>query len=137
MKLPVMGGDGWDSPNLTGSDPQDFTDCYFSNHFSPEEERPGVKEFVAAYKAKFGEDPNALAALGYDAVKLIADAAKRAGSLDRTAIRDAIEKTKDYSAVTGQITIDAQHNPVKSAVVVQVPTEAGKPFKLVTTIKPE
>jgi branched-chain amino acid transport system substrate-binding protein len=137
LKIPVMGGDGWDSSTLTDVGPQHFTECYFSNHFSPEEERPGVKEFVAAYKAKYNEEPNALAALGYDAVKIIADAAKRAGSLDRTAIRDALEKTKDYSAVTGQISIDAQHNPVKSAVVVKVPTEKGQPFKLVTTIKPE
>lgn len=137
LKMPIIGGDGWDSPNLTGDNPKDFTDCYFSNHFSPEEDRPGVKEFVAAYKKKYNEEPNALAALGYDAVKLVADAAKRAGSLDGTALRDAIANTKDFSGVTGQITIDAQHNSVKSSVVVQVPTEAGQPFKLVTTIKPD
>lgn len=137
LKIPIMGGDGWDSPNLTGENAQDFTDCYFSNHFSPEEERPGVEEFVAAFKKKYNEEPNALAALGYDAVKIIADAAHRAGSLDRTALRDALANTKGYSAVTGEITMDAQHNSVKSAVVVQVPTEPGKPFKLVTTIKPD
>jgi branched-chain amino acid transport system substrate-binding protein len=117
---------------------QFFRDCYFSNHFSPEEERPGIQEFVKAYQAKYGgETPNALAALGYDAVKLVADATQRAGRIDRDAIRDAIEKTEGFSGVTGQITIDKQHNAVKSAVVVKVETRNGKAhFPLVTTIAP-
>ena len=81
--------------------------------------------------------PNALAALGYDAVKLVADATQRAGRIDRDAIRDAIEKTEGFSGVTGQITIDKQHNAVKSAVVVKVETRNGKAhFPLVTTIAP-
>jgi len=137
MKLPVVGGDGWDSPTLTDVGRQHFNDCYFSNHFSPEEDRPAVKEFTRAYQVKFGEEPNALAALGYDAVRLVVDAARRAGSIDRQAIRDALEKTKDYAGVTGQITIDSQHNPVKSAIIVKVSTsDTGTPFPLVTTISP-
>jgi branched-chain amino acid transport system substrate-binding protein len=138
MKLPIVGGDGWDSPTLTKGAEASFTDCYFSNHFSPEETRPGVAEFVKAYQAKYGgELPNGLGALGYDAVKIVADAAKRAGSLDRAALKDALAATKDYPGVTGQITIDAEHNARKSAVVVRVKTEGGKTtFPVVTTIAP-
>jgi branched-chain amino acid transport system substrate-binding protein len=138
MKQPIIGGDGWDSPTLTKGSEQYFTDCYFSNHFSPEEKRPGVAEFVKAYQAKFNGDlPNALGALGYDAVKIVADAARRAGSLDRPALKDALAATKDYPGVTGQITIDAQHNAVKSAVVVRVDTTGGKTtYPVVTTIAP-
>ena len=87
----------------------------------PRREAAHRGEFVKAYKAKYtGETPNAMAALGYDAVKLVADAAKRAGSSDRKALRDAIESTKDFAGVTGQITIDKQHNAVKSAVIVKI-----------------
>lgn len=137
LKVPVVGGDGWDSPTLTDVGAQYFNDCYFSNHFSPEEDRPEVKQFVQAYQAKFGEAPNALAALGYDSVKLIADAVQRAGRIDRTALRDSIEATKGFAGVTGEITIDEQHNAVKSAVVVKVAASGGKStFPLVTTIQP-
>lgn len=137
LKVPAIGGDGWDSPTLTDVGPEHFNDCYFSNHFSSEETRPGVKEFVDAYRAKFNEEPNALAALGYDAVKLIVDAAKRAGTIDRASLRDQIEKTSGFQGVTGVINIDKEHNAVKSAVVVKVETENGKAkFPLVTTIAP-
>ncbi len=137
LKVPVVGGDGWDSPTLTDVGPQYFTDCYFSNHFSPDEMRPEVEAFVQAYQRKYGEVPNALAALGYDAVRLVVDAARRAGALDRKALRDAIEATKDFPGVTGRISIDAQHNAVKPAVVVKVDTTGGKTaFRLVTTIAP-
>ena len=77
------------------------------------------------------------AALGYDAVMLIADAATRAGSLDRTAIKDAIAQTKDFAGVTGQITIDEHHNARKPAVILKVEVKDGKTtFPLVTTIAP-
>jgi branched-chain amino acid transport system substrate-binding protein len=137
ITLPIVGGDGWDSSTLTDVGARHFHDCYFSNHFSPEEDRPAVKEFVAAYQRKYGEEPNALAALGYDAVRLIADAARRAGRLDRAAIRDAIEQTRGFPGVTGEISIDAEHNAVKSGVVVKVGTQNGRvTFPLVTTISP-
>jgi branched-chain amino acid transport system substrate-binding protein len=134
LNIPIVGGDGWDSPTLADGAAAQFKDCYFSNHFSPEEERTGIKEFVDAFKAKFNEEPNALAALGYDAVKLAADAIKRANSAEPKAVRDAIEQTKDFQGVTGTISIDPEHNAVKSAVVVKV---EGKKFPLVTVIKPE
>ena len=137
LNIPVMGGDGWDSHTLTEVGGQYFKDCYFSDHFSAEEKRPEVQEFVKAFRAKYNEEPDAMAALGYDAVKLVADASKRAGSTDRKALRDAIENTKDFAGVTGKITINKEHNAVKPAVVVRVETKDGKAyFPLVTTITP-
>lgn len=133
LNIPIVGGDGWDSPTLAEGAAAEFKDCYFSNHFSPEEDRAGVKEFVAAFQKKWSQEPNGLAALGYDAVKLTADAIKRANSTDPKAIRDAIEQTKDFQGVTGTISIDAEHNAVKSAVIVKV---EGNKFPLVTVIKP-
>jgi branched-chain amino acid transport system substrate-binding protein len=138
LKVPIVGGDGWDSPTLTQGSEKYFTDCYFSNHFSPEEKRPGVQAFVDTYKAKYpGELPNALSALGYDAVKLLVDAVRRAKTMERGALKDALAATKDYAGVTGQITIDAQHNAIKPAVVVRVDITGGKTtFPVVATISP-
>jgi branched-chain amino acid transport system substrate-binding protein len=89
---------------------------------------------VAAFQKEFSQEPNGLAALGYDAVKLAADAIKRANSTDPKLIRDAIEQTKDFQGVTGTISIDAEHNAVKSAVIVKV---EGTKFPLVTVVKPQ
>ena len=78
--------------------------------------------------------PDALAALAYDAAKILADAIKRAGSTDGEKVRDAIAATKDFQGVTGTITINQERNAVKPAVVLKV--EGGK-YKLIETIKPE
>ncbi|MBI3911115.1 MAG: ABC transporter substrate-binding protein [Armatimonadetes bacterium] len=135
LDVPIVGGDGWDDPQgLTRGAEQAFKDTYFVNHFSPLEEREGVRQFVEAYRQRWQEDPNALAALGYDAVQLVADAIKRAGSTDRTAVRDALEKTQNYAGVTGTISVDAQHNPRKTAVVVKA---EGSPFPLVDVYPPQ
>lgn len=134
INIPIAGGDGWDSPTLADGAESQFHDCYFSDHFSPDEKRPEVKGFVDHFKAKYGDEPNALAACGYDAAKLAIDAIRRANSADPKKIRDAIEQTKDFQGVTGKITIDSQHNAVKSAVIVRV---EGKRHPLVTVISPD
>ena len=76
-----------------------------------------VQNFVKAYKAKYGNEPGAMAALGYDGILVIADALKRAGSMDHKAINMAITSTKNVKGVSGLITIDSQRNAKKSAVV--------------------
>ena len=81
LNIPMMGGDGWDSHTLTDVGGQYFHDCYFSDHFSPEEKRPEVEEFVKAFRAKYNEEPDAMAALGYDAVKLVDDGYGECGGL--------------------------------------------------------
>ena len=133
MKQPLLGGDGWDSDKLAAIGKGAVQGSYFSSHYSPESKDPRVTKFVADYKKKYGATPDSLAACAYDATKLMCDAIKRAGNTDRDKIRDAIAETKEFPGVTGNITIDAQRNAVKPAVMLQV---MGKEFKYVATINP-
>jgi branched-chain amino acid transport system substrate-binding protein len=133
LNVPLLGGDGWDSPKLTEIGGVDINGSYFSNHYSVEDPNPAIQKFVADYKARFNEVPDALAGLGYDSAKVLFDAIQRANSVEPAKIRDAIAATKDYPGMTGQITIDAQRNAVKPAVVLQV--KDGK-LQYVETINP-
>ena len=94
-----------------------------------------MKKFIADYKAKYGgKTPDAMAVLGYDAMKLMADAIRRAGSTDGAKIRDALAATRDFPAVSGHITIDADRNARKDIVIVQI--RDGQ-FRFVESIAPD
>jgi branched-chain amino acid transport system substrate-binding protein len=133
ITVPLMGGDGWDSPKLTEIGGKAIEGSYLSNHYSVDDPSPAIQKFVGDYKARFGATPDALAALGYDAAKVLADAFKRAGTTDGPKVRDAIAATKGFVGVTGSITIDDKRNAVKPAVVLKVVD--GK-FQYVETIAP-
>jgi branched-chain amino acid transport system substrate-binding protein len=134
ITVPLLGGDGWDSPKLWEIGGEALNGCYFSNHYSTDDPSPMVQKFVGDYRARYKQVPDALAALAYDAAKILADAIKRAGSTDGEKVRAAIAATRDFQGVTGTITINADRNAVKPAVVLKV--EGGK-YKLIETIKPE
>jgi len=112
----MMGGDGWDSADL---DLAAAEGGFYSNHYSSDDTRPVVVDFVARYEAKYGARPDALAALAYDATNLLLAAIEKAGKDDPALVKDALAALQ-YDAVSGKITFDAQHNPVKAAVVMQV-----------------
>lgn len=133
IKVPLAGGDGWDSSKLYEIAQGALDGGYFSNHYTDENPDPRVQEFVKKYKEAYGSVPDALAALGYDAALVAIDAIGRAKELTGPAVRDAIEATKDFPGVAGVITLDADHNPVKSAVVIGV--VKNKP-KYVATVNP-
>ncbi len=133
ITVPLMGGDGWDSPTLTQIGGPAIEGDYFSNHFSTDDTSPIVQGFVKDYRARFNKDPDAMAALGYDGAGVLLDAMKRAGSTDPQKLRDAIAATKDYQGVTGNITINEQRNATKSAKVLTI--KDGK-FHFVETIAP-
>ena len=133
LKIPLLGGDGWDSPDLFKIGGDAINGSYFSDHFAPDVATEKAKQFVANFTTKYGQAPTGLGALGYEAAEVLVDAIGRAGKLDGTAIRDAIATTKDFEGVTGKITMDAQRNPLKSAVVLKV--EGGK-AKFETSIAP-
>ena len=133
LNQPLMGGDGWDSPKLFEIGGKAVQGCYFSNHYSPQSQDPKVVKFVTAYKTKYGEVPDAMAALGYDAAYIVSDAIERAGAPDRAKVRDALASTKNFDGVTGEISIDKDRNAVKSAVVLKIEGNEGK---YVTTVKP-
>lgn len=124
----MLGGDGWDG--IVGNAGLEVAGSYFSNHYDPGATDPDVVAFVKKYKEAYKTDvaPNALAALGYDAMEIVAKAITAAGSTDKAKVRDAIAKTNG-KFITGNITYDASRNPVKSAVIVSLVSEKDKDGK--------
>lgn len=122
IKAPFMGGDGWDSSDL---DLKAANGGYFTNHYSPQDTRPEVQNLVKAFGAKYKDDkgqpkvPDALAALAYDATNLLLQGIKEAGADDTTKVKDALAKIR-FNAISGKITFDANHNPVKSATILAI-----------------
>jgi branched-chain amino acid transport system substrate-binding protein len=133
IKAPLMGGDGWDSSKLYEIGGSALDGCYFSTHYSSESTDPKVKDFVTKYKAKYGQVPDALATLGYDAAGVLVAALKKAKSLEGADVRDSIAATQAYAGVTGSISLDKDRNAVKPAVVLKI--QGGK-SSYVTTVKP-
>jgi branched-chain amino acid transport system substrate-binding protein len=105
ITMPIVSGDGFDTELVTTVPGQELAnEVYFSTHTYRADERPEVKKFIEDYKAEYGIEPeNAFAPLGYDAMTLVADAIKRAGSAESDKIRDALAKTHGFKAVTGEI----------------------------------
>lgn len=134
ITVPIIGADGWDSPKLVeiASSPA-LNNTYFTNHYSVEDTSPKAKAFVDAYTKEYGQKPEALAVLGYDAVYVLADAIKRANSTDSAKIIEALADTKDFPAISGVTTINKTHDADKNAVVIEM-KDGKQVFK--TSIKP-
>jgi len=120
ITVPLLGGDGWESPKLWEIGGEALNDCYYSNHYSLNDPSPSVQNFVSSYKKRNSETPDAVAALSYDAAGILFAAIRSAGSIEPAKIRDALAKIQAYSGVTGTITIDEKRNAVKPAVVLRV-----------------
>jgi branched-chain amino acid transport system substrate-binding protein len=133
MTMPLLGGDGWDSSKLSEIGGEAINGNYFSNHYTTESQDQTVVEFITKFKAKYNETPDGLAALGYDAARILSEAMKKAKEPTGPSIRDELAKISGFQGVTGKITIDEKRNAIKSAVVVKV---EGKDNKFVTTITP-
>ncbi len=129
----LLGSDGWDSPELFKIGGKALDGSYFTNHYSPASQDPKVVKFVGDYKKKYGQEPDALAAVAYDAAYLMFDAIKRAGALDRAKLRDALAATKDFQGVTGNITMDKDRNAQKPLVFIEI--KDGK-TQVVEGVKP-
>ncbi len=138
---PLLGGDGWDSPKLTEIGGPAIEGCYFSNHYSTDDPNPVVQDFIKQYKSSYDSAPDAMAALGYDAARLLAQklgalhdsspdlfnaliASSGSGGDTRAraeaALRDLIAQTSGFPGVTGVISLDADRNAKKPAVVLQI-----------------
>jgi branched-chain amino acid transport system substrate-binding protein len=133
LKIPLLGGDGWDAPDLFKIGGPALDGSYFSNHFAPDAATAKAQKFVGDFKKKYGIEPTGLGALGYDAAAVLMDAMKRAGSLDPNAIRIALGQTKNFEGVSGTISIDPKRDAHKSAVVIKI--EGGK-GKYEATVEP-
>ncbi len=119
----MLGADGWDE--IVNNAGPEAAGSFYSNHYAPESDDADVKDFVAKYQAAYGgETPNALAALGYDAAKIVAKAVEAAGSTEPAALRDAMAKVEG-KFVTGNIKFNENRNPVKSAVMIAVEQSDG------------
>ena len=133
ITVPLLGGDGWDAEDLKNAGSA-LDGCFFCNHYSHDEDRPAVKEFVKKYQEKYGRIPDGMAATGYDSARILIEAMRRAKSLGGKDLAAAIAETKDFPGVTGIITIDEHRNARKPGVVLRV--QGGK-TSFVTSIAPE
>ncbi|MBS4212495.1 MULTISPECIES: ABC transporter substrate-binding protein [Neobacillus] len=121
LDAPMMGADGWDSPKLVELAGKDaLNNTFITNHYSSGDSDQKVQEFVKAFKAKYKDkSPDAFNALGYDSAYFLADAIKRAGGGDSKKIQKALAETNGLDLVTGQMKLDKDHNPIKSAVILE------------------
>jgi branched-chain amino acid transport system substrate-binding protein len=133
LNVPLFGGDGWESDKLLEIGRDAVEGHHFSTHYHPDVGTPKSREFVEAYRKRYGSPPDAMAALGYDSVMILADAIRRAGAAEPAKIRDALATTRDFEGVTGRITMDANRDATKAAVILKV--EGGR-FKYLETVSP-
>lgn len=121
ITVPLLGGDGWDAPQIWEIGGDAIDGSFISSHFSPEAPTPEIEKFVAAYQAGHaGRAPDAFAALGYDALNVLAHAFERAKSTAPGAMRSALTRTTSFPGVTGEITLNRERNALKDAVVVEL-----------------
>lgn len=120
IDVPLVGGDGWDSPTVIEIGGKSVENSYFSDHYFVGDPRPLVQKFVSAIRLRHGKNPEANASLGYDSLKILAEAMTRAGSLDRKAIRDQIAATRDYQGVSGTITMGPERDPIKPVAMIKI-----------------
>jgi branched-chain amino acid transport system substrate-binding protein len=118
--VPLVGGDGWDSPRLYEIGGQALAGDFFSSHFSADDTDPQVQRFVSDYRRLYGSAPDSFAATAYDATRIMLDAAARAAALDRAAIRDALAQTRNFPGVTGDVTFNAERNALKPIVIIRI-----------------
>lgn len=121
LTQPLLGGDGWDAPELWQLGGDALNGSYISTHYSADDPSPAIHEFVQEYRQRYGNLlPDAHAALAYDAARLLFDAITRVGSTDSVKLREALAQTKNFPGVTGVISMDADRNAVKPAVVLEL-----------------
>ncbi len=120
ITVPFMGGDGWDSSKTLEIGESAVNGSYYTNHYSPEDQNPLVQDFIKKYKNRYGETPDAMAVLGYDAARILFEAIRTANSEDPAKIRDALAQTKNFPGVSGEITMDANRNAQKKIVILKI-----------------
>ena len=129
----IMGGDGWDGSNTSGIE-ANFDKCYFTNHYSSEDTAPAVKAFVTKYTQKYGVSSlNACAALYYDAIYMLVEAARNGGGTDTASLVKGLTGMK-FTGVGGTFTMDANRNAIKSVVI---NTYKDGKIKWLKTLSPE
>jgi branched-chain amino acid transport system substrate-binding protein len=121
LTVPLLGGDGWDAPELWELGGDALNGSYISNHYSADDPSETIQRFVHGYRQRNGnQTPDAHAALAYDALRFLAAAIQKAGTGEGPKLRDALSQTKNFAGVTGIISMDRDRNAVKPAVVLKL-----------------
>jgi branched-chain amino acid transport system substrate-binding protein len=130
--IPVVGGDGLDSAEFRKLKGSAKNVVFFSSHFAAADANPVVQEFTKKYRERYGKEPGAMAALGYDVMLVLSDVLGRVKDpRDRKQLKDAINATKGVSCVTGTIDLTApDRTPAKAAVMLEMTEDA---FRYVST----
>jgi len=134
MNIPLVGGDGWESPKLIEIGGKALEGSYYSNHYFFGDPAPIVRDFVQKYKDRYGATPDALAALGYDAARTLADALTRSGGKGGKDLRDAIAATQGFAGVTGTINIGPNRDAIGKKLVIEQITNGQLTLK--ATVEP-
>lgn len=132
IKSTFLGGDGWDSSDLFTVGGDAVNGAYFTDHYSAKDPSKEVTTFIDSYKKKYNSTPDSMAALNYDAGKVLVESIQKAGKTDGESIKNAL---KDYSGtvVSGKITFDENRNAIKAAVIINVKNNG---FDFVKKVQP-
>ena len=130
---PLLGGDGWESPQLIQLAGETLEGCYFGYHYDPDDQDAKVQGYLKAYKEKFDSEPNSLSALGYDAVYVIKQAIENGGGATSDQITEGLRKIKDFKGVTGTFGINANRDAEKAITMLKI---GGADLKKVKVIQP-
>ena len=120
ITCPFIGSDSWGSPEILALCGVELEESYFSTHYAPDIATDTAQKFIKAYEAKYGKKPDDVAALTYDAGKLLLTAISQAGTLERQKVRDALAAVQDFEGVTGSMKFHGSGDPIKSAVIIHV-----------------
>ena len=126
-----LGADVWDNPTLLDNEEAAVDGSFFSSHFSPDTDEPSARVFIDTYQALYGIAPTGGDAVSYDAVRLLLEAAERAGSLDADAIRRQLLATEQYAGATRIAGYNENRHPTKSAVIMTIENGAKKLYQQV------
>jgi len=133
ITCPFIGSDSWGSPEILTLCGVELEESYFSTHYAPDIATETAQKFIKAYEAKYGKKPDDVAALTYDAGKLLLTAISQAGTLERQKVRDALAAVQDFEGVTGSMKFHGSGDPIKSAVIIHV---TGCKFRYYSTVSP-
>jgi branched-chain amino acid transport system substrate-binding protein len=133
LTIPIIGSDSWGSEELLRLGAQDLEGSYFSTHYAPDIATETAQKFIREYEIKYGKKPDDVAALTYDAGRLLCAALIQAKTAERQSVREALSSIKEFNGVTGKMKFSGTGDPVKSAVILQI--KDGK-FKFYSTVQP-
>jgi branched-chain amino acid transport system substrate-binding protein len=133
IRTPLLGGDGWDSPALWDGGGLALNGSFMASHYATDMPTTSNTVFTQAFKARYGMDPDALAALGYDAMNVLADAVRRAGGTHQPAFRDALATTRNFDGATGSITLNQTRDAVKPVHIMKLENQR---FTYHTSVQP-